>query len=576
MKLLSEAAIKTLAGESAYQRGLSYYNEGRVSPIEIRQGIISAQIEGTKTYQIQLRHTAKVFEGSCNCPASDNFDFCKHCVAVALSYYYETQCNQELDKTPNTDILAHHLGTLTKPKLVDELYSVIVQDKQLHELWLLRAELATGQLDAKDIRKQITKALPFRPSGLWRFNQVALYFKDAEQRIRALCSAIAQLPAAKSLKLLLYAFERLEKTLETVDDSGGYRFSLLAVLEKEFMSSFDSNEIDSQQRTTLLAGLFTNEKYTYQLIRENISIEKKLTPQEQQELIKELTDFWNTLTPPDKDDFYRDTPFLRVEKYLVAHAQANKQAGLEIEILTKGAVTVARCLELVDRCLELKELKEAKKWLRYASQFDKLRVSDISAIEHGQVKLWLSEGDYDSALQAQWAVFLEDESLASILDLATSAQMISARAEWIEKCIRHLQGRLAKDQQNTRHLERCETLVALFLNEGRQKEAATLASSNKLKPGTLMAIVNHANSLSKTEVKLAEQACNYLIAFGSHDTNARAIAFLNKIRECFTKDQQAFTNLVNTIYQRPENKRKINFTKELKSEFADFINSPQS
>ena len=45
----------------------------------------------------------------------------------------------------------------------------------------------------------------------------------------------------------------------------------------------------------------------------------------------------------------------------------------------------------------------------------------------------------------------------------------------------------------------------------------------------------------------------------------------NKIEQRFTNDQKAFTTLINTIYERPENKRKINFTKELKKEFGNLI-----
>lgn len=573
MKVLSEAVIKTLSGAAVYKRGLDYYNAGKVSGLVINNDLIKAQVIGNQTYQVELRHTAKIFEGVCNCPASDNFDFCKHCVATSLSYYYQTQSNQEVDDGPAADILAHHLSTLTKPQLADELYAVIKQDKQLHELWQLRAELATKRLEAKDVRKQITRALPFRPSGIWRFNEVADYFSRSEQRIRALCSAIHRLPAEQAFKLLLYAYERLEKTLETIDDSGGYRYSLLEILEKEIKRCFKSAELDSQQRINFCAALFTNEKYTYELVRHQAKLNDLLNEQEQQGLVKVLSDYWNALPPPDKDDFFKDTPFIRIEEFLITNAQLKQDAAEEIELLTKGAVTVARCLELIDRCLELNDIVEANKWLAYASQLEGLRVTDISAIEHAQVKIWLAEGDYDSASKAQWAVFLEDESLSSIRELVSNTVDTKTRNHWLEKCIAYLQGRLSEQAPTPRDLERCETLVALFLQENRQQDATDLAIRFKLKAGTLMAIVKNGPSLGTNELKLAERACNYLIAFGSHETNTRAIAFLSLLKKRFAKQQNAFKILINKIYQRPENKRKINFTKELKLEFGDLISA---
>ena len=573
MKILSEASISALAGAATYQRGVDYYNQGLVSNLDINNGIIKAQVHGSSSYQVQLRHTAKIFEGSCNCPASDNFDFCKHCVAVALSYYYSTQQNQELDESPDADTLTHYLGTLTKPKLVDELDAIIKQDKQLRDLWTLRAELATGRLDTKELRKQITKALPFKPSGIWRFNQVARYFADAEQRIRALCGAISRLPATQAIKLLIYAYERLEKTLETVDDSGGYRFSLLEVLEYELENKFSANDVDSAERVDLMASFFINDKYHYELVRSNTKLAQALNQQEQVTLIKALTDHFNKLAAPDKQDVYKNTVYARLEKVLVEHAQSLADANMEIELLTKGAVTVSKCLQLVERCLDHKDLVEAKKWLSYASQFENLRVSDIAEIEHGQVKIWLAEGDYNSALEAQWAVFLEDESLSSILELIKTSEQINARHEWLEKCISYIKSRLSDDQTNPRHIERCETLIAILLQEHRQQEAAALAANVKLKVGTLMAIVNHASTLGRDELSLAERACNYLIAFGNHDTNDRAINFLTKISNHFTNEKKAFAKLINSIYHRPENKRKINFTKELKQNFGGLIDS---
>ena len=88
MKSLSESVIKTLAGEAAYTRGLEYYNQGRVEQLNINNTHIQAVVSGENQYSVTLNHTAKIFDGSCDCPASDNFDFSKHCAAVSLAYYY--------------------------------------------------------------------------------------------------------------------------------------------------------------------------------------------------------------------------------------------------------------------------------------------------------------------------------------------------------------------------------------------------------------------------------------------------------------------------------------------------------
>ena len=215
MKSLSESVIKTLAGDGAFERGLDYYNEGRVEQLNIDTSHISGYVRGQQRYQVTLNHTAKVFEGSCDCPASDNFDFCKHCAALSLAYYYQTQTNIEVADAGDTDPVRLYLNTFTKPQLIEELQSQIQADKAIYDHWLLRAELAGGNLSVKDLRKRITQAIPYKPAGLWRPQEVANYFIEAERALNVLEQAILALTASSSIKLVIYAIERLEKTLET-------------------------------------------------------------------------------------------------------------------------------------------------------------------------------------------------------------------------------------------------------------------------------------------------------------------------------------------------------------------------
>ena len=144
MKALSEATFKQLAGDQAFARGLKLYNQGRVGELGIKASEIIATVAGQTDYQVKLHHTVKQFEGSCDCPASDRFDFCKHCVAVALAYYYQTQTNQEIAEEPTDDKISAYLKTLTKPDLVKELAVLIERDAELKDHWVLKAELAGG------------------------------------------------------------------------------------------------------------------------------------------------------------------------------------------------------------------------------------------------------------------------------------------------------------------------------------------------------------------------------------------------------------------------------------------------
>ena len=159
MKVLSESLIKQLSGEQAFTRGLKLFNQGRVGELELSNHEIKAQVDGKVSYNVTLHHTAQVFEGSCDCPASDRFDFCKHCVAASLAYYYQTQSNQEIAETSGNNRIAAYLNTLTKQDLTAALAELIQSNDELIDHWSLKAELASGQLPPAFVRKRITKSI---------------------------------------------------------------------------------------------------------------------------------------------------------------------------------------------------------------------------------------------------------------------------------------------------------------------------------------------------------------------------------------------------------------------------------
>jgi len=569
MKLISEAVINTLAGEAAYQRGLNYYNEGKVTKLAINGATITARVLGTMPYEVQLHHTAKIFEGSCNCPASDHFDFCKHCAATALAYYYQTQTNQEYNPQQNIDSVEHYLSTLTKPDLSRELYSIIKRDKGTYELWKLRAELATGQLGAKELRKHITKALPFKSSGLWRYSEVANYFANAEQRLRALTPAFESISAKEVIKLAVYAYERLEKTLNTIDDSGGYRFEVMGLLKKWLQKSFSSSELDGKARLKLHTSFFTNEKFSYELLRDDAELFELLSNNEQKNLQEALLTEWKKLPPPQADQLYRDTPYNRIESMLLSLAQQASDTKLELELLAKSAVNANRCLELVKRCLEVGKIDEAEKWQAYTSQLEGLRLNDIAAIEHSQIQIWLAKEDYEQAINAQWLYFEEETSLAAFKDVLATGDALEQRSSWFNKGIEFLSKQIPQQDASPRQLERCETLVAIYLHENLIEQAVNVAHQYKLSPGTLMAVVNESPTLAAKQAKIALRATNYLIDLGSQQTYERAIGFLRKLAAKTPNPANQFAQLIHSVYQRPENKRKINFMKLFKAEFGD-------
>lgn len=575
MKILSEATFETLAGEKTYQRGLDYYNEGRVSALSINGTRITAQVEGSQPYQVELHHTKKVFEGTCACPASDNFDFCKHCVAVALSYYYQTQTNQEIGDSSESDLVLNYLGTLTKPHLVEELHKLIKRDSSVQDHWLLKAEVSSGKLNASDLRKRITKAIPYKPSGLWRYNDVAVYFSDSLSALSPLKDPILSLDSQSAIKLVIYAIERLEKTLETIDDSNGYRIPLEINLEEWFNTALSQTDWSLKQKTTFLSDLILSEKFTYDLLNLPTSIQSDENQALLDAIYKNLNAVWAKLTPPTNTSSSTSTAqssnnsqlYSRLKTILIDQALNDNNVDRELEILTKDATGVKQCISLIKRCLEHNRLDTANEWLNYVSRAETLNPHDVVAIENIQILIWLAEQKFDNALAAQWAIFEEDEQLLSFQAALETAKKINQESKTLEQGIAYLNRRISTKQKTKRNNQRVEALAEIYLNYNMAHKAISLAKQHKLKPGTLMAIVNALPKLEASSARIMERATNILASLNSSETNDRAIAFLQKVENKLdTQQQKLFRTSVLNIYA--ENKRKSQFIKKLKNAFA--------
>ena len=574
MKSLSESTIRDLAGKAVYQRGLNYYNEGRVGELSISGTRITANVDGTQSYRVTLNHTVKIFDGSCNCPASDHFDFCKHCVAAALSYYYQTQIILELTESSTAkDRVLPFLQTLTKPQLADQLHKLIQRDTALHDEWLLRAEIASGGLSVAELRKRITKAIPYKPSGLWRYREVADYFDKCERVLEMLEAPVLSMAGPSISKLAIYAIQRLQKTLESIDDSGGYRFPLELRLQHWFAVALEANDWDDNQKGELVTSMILDTKFDYDLLDLPDGVADQLGVADLQYVYEALTKEWQSLKPPSNTsadhDRYR---YFRIQALLLARAQAQGNVDVELEILVTAAVNVRQSLKLVNRCIELNRLPEAEKWLDYANKVETLTPHHQIQIEDVQIALWLAQGDYQTALTVQWERYAEDEDPRSLRAVLKTAAYLDERDHWLTKAISQLMARISPQLKTQKNQQRVENLVAIYLDEDQVSEAIALASQYPLHPSTLMGIVNATPQLSKPTFKLIERAANYLVGLGNNEVYDRAIEFLKKQPAKLTEDQQElFEALITRIYSKPDNLRKTNFVKSLKSAFPFLI-----
>ncbi|RBP53807.1 SWIM zinc finger family protein [Arenicella xantha] len=569
MKVLSEDTFKTLAGADAYQRGLDYYNEGRVGTITIDGSRISAEVAGSRAYQVALHHTARIFEGSCNCPASDGFEFCKHCVAVALSYYYQTQTNQELGEASTEHRVFSYLSTLTKPQLVKELHDLLLSNSDAMQKWELKASIASGSFSTADIRKQITKALPYKSAGLWRHREIANYFEQAEAILLTISEPLLLLAPEAIEKLLMYALTRLDKTLKTIDDSGGYRASVEALLRAWFKAMIESEQWSENAKEESITTIILSADHAFESLDLPDSVANSLPTDSFARIHTKIEAAWNALTPSNQRYSDAYSYYRKLEQILLNRARAEHNVDKELEILGRGAVSVDRSLELVHRAINAGRISEARDWLHVAGHFDEPSSRELYEIESAQIELWLAEQNYQQALDAQWARFEEQEDAEILQGAITTATHLDAESSVLDNGIAYLRRRIRDHDTSHRNRQRAETLVHIYLLNQRSDDAIKLARRMPFSNATLLAIISATNQRGQPAMQLIFQLAQRLIEGDKNRQYIKGVEFLAaQQKRLDDAHQAAFQRSLQQLLKRPQNIRQPNLAKVLRANFA--------
>jgi uncharacterized Zn finger protein len=97
--LITHQSLQEYAGRKIYYRGIAYWEDNLVQEFNASAYLISAQVQGTELYDVELwiEEESDGLESSCDCLSFDEEDFCKHCVAVGLTWLER----KALSKTKN-------------------------------------------------------------------------------------------------------------------------------------------------------------------------------------------------------------------------------------------------------------------------------------------------------------------------------------------------------------------------------------------------------------------------------------------------------------------------------------------
>ncbi|MFK7886338.1 MAG: SWIM zinc finger domain-containing protein [Gammaproteobacteria bacterium] len=246
----AQAALRLHVGDQLFERGRDVFSAGRVGRLTTQDVRTTATVSGTDACEVVIRRTLRGFEGHGSCPVSDGFDFCHHCVAVALAIdLRDTKRERALGGAPEARLKVF-LEDLPRERLIELIATAAGDLPDLNERLQLQADIATGAMDKRRARKLVTSAMPLRQ--VWQRPQVVKYFAKAVAGINGLVEVAPDMDPAILNNVAQYALDRHDAVLERIDDTDGHRWFLQDRLRALFALALAHSNATAEEKAVVL------------------------------------------------------------------------------------------------------------------------------------------------------------------------------------------------------------------------------------------------------------------------------------------------------------------------------------
>lgn len=573
---ISKQLLTKLAGTGAYQRGADYFKQGAVVGWEKKKNRIHGTVQGSKLYHVTLTLGKNTLEGGCDCPASEGFDFCKHCVAVALQYQSETAEREKLAQGNASERIQAYLESLNKSELVQHFAQVIDDDPHLKHEWSIKADVALGKVDAPALKKRITAALPLN-RHLYRYPQVRAYFAKVESISELLHQQIHVIAAEKALSLIDYMVERIFRALETIDDSGGFRLDSLQILAELHIDTLKRIDWSKDAMAAYLSEKFNNEHDLYPDIP--LAYSEPLGEEGLIRFYQLAQQAWNALPQLTKNADWEDkAAYWNLQNLLSARADDAGDLETLLKIKQKTATTESDFLNLCELCLQHHLTEQADYWLMQARKERKDVKTGKTHFFRGpdrldklQISLYLECKEFDQALALQWRLFCESPSLEEyreLLQLEKHTQSNAMAVEAKHHLLNEIRSEtLSKDIYRYQQQHLVDTLLHIYIKERNWPEALNLAEQHSIHPDLLVKLARGIKSSPTQAQPLYRRAVNFWVRQGKNSSYQRAVQLLREFDDTLQIEahQRQFQTMLDEL--RKEFKPKRNFIAYLDEAF---------
>ena len=533
-------------------------------------------MQGARPYRVELWIEEDDLEYSCTCPMGADGEFCKHCVAVGLSWTENIeQKNSKKGKQASgvtiEDVRTYLLGQ-DKDALVEMLVNRSMEDDRLRQSLFIKAAKGSSKgLDLATYRRAIDDAV--EPDGFVDYRNAYDHAHGIEEAIDSVEELLKEGHPAEVIKLAEHALKAVEKAMGSVDDSDGYMGDLLARLQDLHHKACKKAKPDPEAlarrlfewelRTDYDTFYGVSETYASILGKKGLAIYRTLAEAE-----------WAKVPArgPGRND-----PEKYAKRFRITHI---------METLARQTGDVEAVVAVMKRDLSL-----AYHYLQIAETYKKARKHDLALewAERGvkafpertdsRLREFLAEeyhrrNRHDEAMSLIWTEFAESPSLERYKKLKAHAQGIGQWEPCREKALEYLREQIARTKdphQGYRwpwhHKADHSDLVRIFLWEKdvevAWREAQAGGCSNDL---WLELAAKRDKEHPEDALPIYQRQIEPTLDRKNNEAYAETISHLRKVRELMVRLERKdeFTNYLEKV--RAAHKPKRNFMKLLDRE----------
>jgi uncharacterized Zn finger protein len=236
--VLTRDTLCELAGARSFERGEDYFESGQVITLVEHRGKLTAVVQGTEDYRVELSVRGGELNYDCTCPVGGDGAFCKHCVATGLAWLANSSGNAPSGKTRALDTpvvtlddARKWLAKQEKSKLAEMLLDQAATGTQLREQLLLQAAKSAGKgANITAVRQALDRAT--RTGGFVDYRAAYDFSSGIDRVVSSIADLLKVGHAEEAIELIEHALGKVEQATMSMDDSDGYMSGILHRLQE--------------------------------------------------------------------------------------------------------------------------------------------------------------------------------------------------------------------------------------------------------------------------------------------------------------------------------------------------------